>query len=170
MKKTVELMMTSGNGLLHPKAGLTDRTAIEKGQLSQLGAMMFFIAQGWEVSRPESDISSYDLLVTHPRTHQVFRVQIKTVGKERAIETYATGSGNLKGEKRKRVSYEKSGIDWIIGVDIAQLRVHLYPLDFYRNRQSINVDKNASHVFPYVADGRTYNNKKDKTLVTLDNL
>ena len=169
MKKTVELMMTTGNGLLHPKAGLTDRTAAEKGQMSQLIAMLYFIAQGWEVSRPESATSAYDLLVTHPtECNTTLSVQIKTVGNNRTVHTYATGPGNLKGDKRKRVSYAKSGINWIIGVDIAQMRVHLYPLDFYRNRQTINVDKNHSHVFPYVADGRTYDNKKDRTLVTLD--
>lgn len=170
-KGNVGLKMPTGNALLHPEAGLADKTANEKGQMSALAAMIFFIGYGWQVSRPESAISPYDLLVVHPtKPGLMFRVQIKTVGKNRLVHTYATGPGKLKGDKRTQVSYAKTGIDWIIGVDLAQMRVHLYPLNFYKTRKSINVDNNASHPFPYVKDGRNYDNKKNKTPITLDNL
>lgn len=155
---------------LIPDSYSTYVTAHEKGQIAELTAQKFFIYRGWEMSTPVNTSSPYDLVIRHPRTGEQKLVQVKALtSKNRSIETYGTGNGKDKGSKRRKTDYAKIGIDILFGVDVDNSdNVYLYPLDFYRGKSSINVDKNPSHDVEFITERGYRNYKMFEETATLD--
>jgi hypothetical protein len=154
---------------LIPSSYSTFVTDHEKGQITQLMAKTYFIYRGWETSTPENPCSPYDLLIRHPRTGKSLLVQVKSLtSKNRSVETYAKGNGRDKGSKRKKTDYAKCGIDFLLGVDVDTSNVYLYPLDFYRGKSTINVDKNPSFDVEFITERGYRNFKMHEEISTLD--
>jgi hypothetical protein len=144
--------------ILH-ESNLIYLTDHEKGLIAENIASTFFIAHGYDVSKPLNGSGPYDLIVVNSEKKTAQFVQVKCISKTKnSIKTCSSGSSKQKGGKRKRIDYAKYGVDWLVGVDLETFNVYAYPLEFYKNKPSINVLKNPSHTIELVKNRgyRTY--------------
>jgi hypothetical protein len=154
--------------ILHESA-LTYCTPAEKGVIAENIAENHFIAHGYEVSKPKLGTSPYDFIVINPELNTRETVQVKHIY-DNKLKTYSSGAGKDKGGKRKRISYAKCGIDWLVGVNIETNQVFCYHHDYYCNKQSISVYKHPSQQIMLIKNRGFKQYGKNYEHVTLDEL
>ena len=147
-----------------------------KGAIAENQAASYFLASGWEIYKSFSAASKADLIALNPQTNEKFTVQVKAVdlSKKASVKTYSTGAGRDKGSKRKTISYYKSGIDFLIAVEIITGSYWLYEKEYFKNKQSISVKKHPGIVIPVITESEATRNKKNSisstNLATFDQL
>ena len=105
---------------------------------------------GWEVFEGPSD-SVCDRIVRSPDTGEMLSIQIKYISKDTShVETYSTGSGTMKGGKRKRTNYAKHNIDYIMAVNPHTEQYYLYPKEYYENYSSLTPSRHPGVSIPTV--------------------
>lgn len=133
------------------------------GRIAEQEAMILFLRSGWEVFESVSPASKSDFIILNPQTQEKFTVQVKTanlVGKG-SIKTYTTGTGRDKGEKRQKISYYKTGIDYIIAIDVKTSYYWLYESEYFKTYESLSVKKHPGIPIPIITETEATRNKKN---------
>ena len=125
-------------------------TGKQKGDWAESKAIEFWTLYGWEVFEGPSD-SVCDRIVRSPDTGEMLSIQIKYLADDTSkVETFSTGSGTLKGGKRKKTSYAKHNIDFIMAVNPHTEQYFLYPKDYYENYSSLTPSNHPGVEIPKV--------------------
>jgi len=111
-----------------------------------------------------SPASKADFIVLNPQTNEKFTVQVKTVdlvGKA-SIQTYSSGAGRDKGEKRQKIPYYKSGIDYLIAINVKTGSYWLYEKEYFKTyKSSLSVKKHPGIPIPIITETEATRNKKN---------
>lgn len=103
----------------------------QKGNLTELKCLVFFVENGFEVSVPYGENSRYDMILDYKG--KLLKIQCKTChvsqGTEEQPETimFATCSMRYNGSGPKRVYYSKDEIDYF--ATVYKDKVYLVPVE-----------------------------------------
>ena len=119
----------------------------QKGLYSELLAMAYYVKLGWQVSKPMSDQSEYDLLIDNgggvPR-----KVQVKTAywdnSKQRYLISFVTS--HVRGHSRRvNKKYTEKSFDRLIAVEPNSGYVYEYPVGEVAGKRSLTVYPERDH-------------------------
>lgn len=111
----------------------------QTGTVSELLAASYFVQNGYQVSKPITDFSEYDLVVDNGN---LYRVQTKTIywdkNKKRYLISCVTSHirGNLRRYNKK---YCTESFDLLLAVEPESLATYLIPIEKVAGRRSITV-------------------------------
>ena len=113
----------------------------QKGLYSELLAMAYYVKLGWQVSKPMSDHSEYDLLIDNgsgvPK-----KVQVKTAywdnSKKRYLISLVTSHIRGKGRRTNKKYTEKS-FDILLAVEPDNAVVYEYQINSVAGKRSLTV-------------------------------
>lgn len=127
---------------------LTDK---QKGDLAEHKAIEFWTLHGWEIFQGPSDCV-VDFIARAPDTGEMVSLQIKYIAdnNSKKVETFSSGSGTLKGGKRKKADYAKHHVDYIMAVNPYTEQYFLYPKEYYKNYKCITYSKHPGVSIPRV--------------------
>jgi len=125
-------------------------TGKQKGDWAERIAIDMWTLYGWEAFEGPSD-SVCDRIMRSPDTGEMLSIQIKYIANDTSkVETFSSGSGTLKGGKRKKTNYAKHNIDFIMAVNPHTKQYFLYPKDYYEKYSSLTPSNHPGFVIPQV--------------------
>lgn len=111
----------------------------ETGTISELIASVYFVSEGYIVSKPITDFNEYDLIIDKDGLK---RVQVKTAYWDNSKQRYLIScvTSHIRGnENRYNKKYNLNSFDLLCAVEIETGAIYLIPIDEVAERRSITV-------------------------------
>ena len=111
----------------------------QKGTISELLASIYFVSEGYIVSKPITDFNEYDLIVDK---NGLQRVQVKTIYFDNSKQRYMIScvTSHIKGnQKRVNKKYNENSFDILCAIEPITSSIYLIPIEEVKGRRAITL-------------------------------